>query len=562
MGQKNIQAVACLTMGLLALLLGACATTQNRGNGVTDPVPNAVPSAQETPIASSDHKSRTYTDVWERIRDGFRLPAIDSPYIDYYVHWYAERPEYVARLNKRASKYLYYIVQKLDWYDFPMEIALLPAIESAYRPVAHSHADAVGLWQFISATGRRYGLKQNWWYDGRRDVIDSTDAAIQYLSFLHELFDGNWFHALAAYNAGERRVQEAIDENRREGKPTAFENLDLWRETERYVPKLLAFKRIVQDPERYGLTLTSIPNRPYFQVVETGSQVDLGIVADAAGLTQDQLHTLNAGFRRWATDPSGPYRVLVPVASAKSVKTTLADLPRDERMDWAYYRVRRGDTLGQIARRFNVKVRALRSSNGLSGSLIHPGQTLLLPLSPQAVAAARGAGIAAAVVDLAGWVPYRVRRGDTLSEIARRYDTTIGALRRSNRLHSALLRVGQSLRVPATGGGVGHSPATLVVRRGDTLSQIADRYDISVNALKTSNDLAGNLIRVGQTLRMPEGGDSDSGAQAVAHRVKMGDTLWDIAQEYKVNVKQLLHWNELTAQDILRLGQVIMIYRN
>jgi len=317
MASKNIKRLFCLTVSLLTLLLGACASTQNdkpRGSSG----PDARSSGQDAAWAAMRHRHRrekaesetpvTYDDVWDRIRDGFRFPELDSPHVDYYVEWYSERPEYMERMTNRASRYLYHIVEELERNDFPMEIALLPAIESAYRPTAYSHAHASGMWQFISATGRRYGLKQNWWYDGRRDVISATEAAIAYLSFLRDEFDGNWFHALAAYNAGERRVQREILSNRRQGKPAGYAHLNLRRETERYVPKLLAVKRIIADPERYGVTLKRIPNEPYFTIVDTGSQIDLSIVAEAAGISTAELQDLNPGFRRWATSFRSPRR--------------------------------------------------------------------------------------------------------------------------------------------------------------------------------------------------------------------------------------------------------------
>jgi len=467
----------------------------------------ALSDARQKELRSEEVET-TYDDVWDRIRDGFRMPELDSPHVDFYVEWYTKRPEYMERMVDRASLYLYYIVEELERNDFPMEIALLPAIESAYRPTAYSHAHASGMWQFISATGRRYGLKQNWWYDGRRDVIGATDAAIQYLSFLRDDFDGNWFHALAAYNTGERRVQRAILSNRRQGKPTGYKHLNLRRETERYVPKLLAVKRIVQDPERYGVNLKPIPNGPYFEIVETGSQIDLSIVAEAAGISISELRNLNPGFRRWATDPEGPHRVLVPVSASRRVVAKLESIPQDQRMRWASYNVRRGDTLGQIARRYGVTVSALQSSNRLRGTLIRTGQTLLVPMSTQALAVSGGAAAAAAATSGATqWTRYRVRRGDTLS-------------------------------------------------------QIAQRHGVSVATLRSTNGLHGSMIRAGETLRIPAGGASRSGKQTIVHRVKRGDTLWRIARRYKVNVRQLQSWNELASQDILQLGQKIMVYLN
>lgn len=537
---------------------------------------DARASSHEAALAARRHKEKrtaadreAYDDVWDRVRDGFRLPELDSPHVDYYVEWYSKRPEYMERMMNRASLYLYHIVEELERNDFPMEIALLPAIESAYRPTAYSHAHAAGLWQFISATGSRYGLKQNWWYDGRRDVLGATEAAIQYLSFLRDEFDGDWFHALASYNTGERRVRRAILSNRRLGKPTGYQHLSLMNETERYVPKLLAVKRLVQDPARYGISLKPIPNRPYFAVVETGSQIDLSIVAESAGISTSELQALNAGFRRWATDPEGPHRVLVPVASKDRVVARLASIPQEERIRWASHDVRRGDTLGAIARRYGVSVSALQSSNRLNGTLIRTGQTLLVPLSSRALASSGGHSAPASgnrtaaspAVATGQWASYRVRPGDTLGGIGRRYGVSVSELRSGNGLSGSMIRVGQTLKVPAT-AGAGRQSGLHQVRAGDTLGGIARRYGVSVSDLRASNGLRGSLIRVGQTLKVPGKATGSAARQPIVHHVTRGDTLWRIARRYKVNIKQLQSWNQIATQDVLRLGQKIMVYAN
>jgi len=388
-------------------------------------------------------KNEPHDGIWERIRDGFEFPELDSAHTEYYINWYSERPEYMARMAERAERYLYYIVEELDRHDFPMEIALLPAIESAYKPRAYSHAHAVGLWQFISATGRRYGLKQNWWYDGRRDVVGATNAAIEYLSFLRDEFNGNWFHALAAYNTGERRVQRAIIQNRKQNKPTDYEHLNLRRETRRYVPKLLAVKELVANPGKYNLSLKPIPNEPYFEILNVGSQIDLNIVANAAGMSVSELRKLNPGFRRWATDPSGPHRILLPVGTKQQVAARIDALPENERMRWARYKVRRGDTLSQIASRYGVTVNALQTSNRKRGSLIRAGETLLVPLSTASIASNAAAGNASGEP-----VVHRVKRGDTLWGIARRYKVQLEQLQRWNEIASNdILQLGQKIMV-------------------------------------------------------------------------------------------------------------------
>ena len=227
---------------------------------------------------------------------------------------------------------MYHVVTEVEARGMPLEFALLPVVESAYEPFAYSVSRAAGLWQFIPGTGVRFGLKQDWWYDGRRDVIESTRAALDYLQALHDQFDGDWLLAIAAYNVGEAWVQRAIDYNRAHGRPTDFWHLKLPAETRAYVPKLLAMKRLMAEPERYGLEFAAIPNEPYFAVIDTGSQIDLKVAAQLAGTSYDELVALNPGFNRWATDPDGPHRMLVPIDNADAFEAALQTLAPEERV--------------------------------------------------------------------------------------------------------------------------------------------------------------------------------------------------------------------------------------
>lgn len=440
------------TILILIILLSGCATSivgpveappsdtpDDDRYGYLSELPLQIP----LPAGEESAPEVVYTDLWQRIRDGFAFPDLSNKYVKDYEKWYAKNPEYMARVIERARPYLFYLVEEVEKRGMPTELVLLPAIESAFRPTAYSRAHAVGLWQFIPATAKRYHLKMNWWYDGRRDVIASTRAALDYLEFLHADFEGNWFHALAAYNAGERRIHHAIRKNRAKGRSTNYSNLQLKSETRRYVPKLLAFKHAIKRPGDFGIDLAAIPNQPYFTTVDTAGQIDLTVVQESSGIDATEFRHLNPAFRRWATDPDGPHRLLAPISRAPELEKVLADLP-PAHLKYTHYAIKEGDTLGHIAARYGVTVRALQHVNNLRGTLIRAGKDLIIPLSSDAID----------VADVGADAPkdnpmiHRVRSGDTLWEIARRYNVYISQLTRWNSIRASdLLHLGQSIVV-------------------------------------------------------------------------------------------------------------------
>lgn len=459
-------------------------------------------------------------DVFERIRNGFTLTDVEHDSIDDELRWFARHPAYLDRTFKRGERYLYHIVNEIEARGMPLELALLPVVESAFNPVAYSRARAAGLWQFIPATGRRYGLKQNWYYDGRRDVVAATTAALDYLEFLHAEFDGDWLLAVAAYNCGEMNVTRAIRRNRAAGKPTDFFSLKLPRETRAYVPKLLAMRRIVADPAAHGLIFAPIANQPYFVKVDTGGQLDLHVAAELAEMPKEELLALNPAFNHWVTDPDGPHHLLVPLDRHERMTAGIASLPADKRVRIVYHRVRKGDTLGGIADKYNVSVAVLRSTNKIRGNLIHPGQDLLIAAAPRA-------GDAQFVAARAAIEPtpirtssdkHKVRRGDTLWSIARTHGVSIESLAHTNGLKSnGTLSVGQTLKIPGTAtlasnDSVSSASVTYIVRAGDTLSRIASKFRVSMSDLLNWNGLQStNVIKPGQRLVMYVDTSSRSG---------------------------------------------------
>ena len=462
-------------------------------------------------------------DLFERIRDGLKLPAVRHSRIDREADWFASNPDYIERTINRAAPYLHYIVGEVEARGLPLELALLPIIESAFEPYAYSRARAVGLWQFMPATGSRFSLKQDWWYDGRRDVVAATQAALDYLQYLHGLFDGDWMLAIGAYNCGEGNVRKAVRNNRAAGRPIDFFSLRLPAETRGYVPRLLAMSRLVANPEQYGLAIEGIPDEPYFRRVETGGQINMAVAAELAGISTEDMYALNPAHHRWATDPTGPHFLLVPVESADAFLQGLLQLTPDQRMRVERYGVRDGDTVTTIASRFGTTAEHLRQLNGLGeASSVPAGSELRVPsavsalpekvLQAAARVDARGSGRARGGSARAVHV---VRRGESLWTIARRHGMTVTQLARANGISTkATLRAGQRLRLGSgsatasapqsanteSAGGTTERRVTYVVRRGDTLSQIARTLRVSVANLRNWNELASDSLRPGQRL--------------------------------------------------------------
>lgn len=442
-------------------------------------------------------------DLWDRVRDGYALEEIRHSRIDAEMAWFARNPDYLARVSQRARPYFYDIVEEVDRRDLPMELALLPVVESGFQPLAYSPGRAAGLWQFIPGTGRRYGLAQNWWYDGRRDVYAATRAALDYLEQLNREFEGDWLLALAGYNAGAGNVRKAIRRNEASGKPTDFWSLNLPRETRGYVPRLLAVARLVDAPGDHDITLTSIPNEPYFARVAIDEQIDLSVAAELAGISTEEMHRLNPGFNRWATAPRGPHFLLLPVDQAAGFRVALNELPADKRMQWDRHRIRSGETLGHIARKHGTTVAVLQEVNGLSGTRIRAGKHLIIPVSgkgrtsaPVIADAARKTGKKQSRKDQK--TVHVVRRGDTLWELSRAYGVKVNQLAHWNAMAPRdTLRPGQKLVVwsragnqPAllrTPAGANLQRVRYTVRNGDSLARIAGRFNVTVAQLRKWN---------------------------------------------------------------------------
>jgi membrane-bound lytic murein transglycosylase D len=517
-------------IAVVVLGLGACAHQPPAPvrERVVVPVtaPQAAPAASPPAVGTTPsltmprewqhHNGEDYDDLFDRMRAGFAFDEVQEPAIDTQLAWFEHNPDYLERVFQRGQRYMYHIITEVEGRGMPTEFALLPVVESAYEPFAYSVSRAAGLWQFIPGTGVRFGLKQTWWYDGRRDVIESTRAALDYLQALHDEFNGDWLLAIAAYNVGEAGVERAIAYNKSVGKPTDFWHLNLPAETRAYVPKLLAMKRLMAEPERYGLEFAPIPNMPYFAVIDTDSQIDLKIAAQLAGTSYDDLIALNPGYNRWATDPAGPGRMLVPIDNADAYEAALKTLAPEERVRYLEHEVAKRETLPMIAKRYGTSAAVLAKINDLNGGRVAAGQSLKIPevsaqLSDKVL-------LAASRVDRPETdtgrrrhqIVYRVRAGETLSSIARRNNMPVSTLARLNNMGAGdSLVKGQRLVIKASArhyrdeGVVSGRRVLYTVRRGDTIYSISHQFQVSIAQLKTWNGInKSHHIRAGQRLVM------------------------------------------------------------
>jgi membrane-bound lytic murein transglycosylase D len=453
-------------------------------------------------------------DLLVRIRKNFQLDlSLDNKRIDSQLSWYIRNPNYLTRTFNRASRYLHHIVNEVKRRDLPMELALLPFVESAYNPFAYSHGRAAGLWQFIPGTGKIYGLEQDWWHDGRRDVLASTEAALDYLTYLNNLFNGNWLHALAAYNSGSGRVRSAIRKNLAKNKDTDFWSLNLPRETRAYVPKLIALSQVVLNPEKYKIDFPYIADSAYFEKVDIGAQIDLAQAATLAEIDISEVYQLNPGFNQWASSPLGPHHLLIPIENASVFRENLKTFPPEKRINWQRYSVTSGDSLIRIAKKFNTTPMLIKEINNLKSNMIKVRQKLLIPTASKGsnyydLSQTNRLTKKQALIQSSkstDKITYRVNAGDTMWDLSREHKVGLRELARWNGIAPTdPIKPGQQLVIWSKSNSIQPQKPTIksiykkremiqkvgyYVRKGDSLARIAGKFNVSINDLVTWNKL-------------------------------------------------------------------------
>jgi len=482
--------------GALLILLNGCAAisppqTPSRETtamaGAKDPATPLIAEPREA--EKFEPKVPPHSDVWQRLSSTFPWAYPTDQAVGAALERLVEHPRGFERATERAAPYLWYIAGRLEQRNLPSELALVPLIESGYRAQVQSPRGAVGLWQFMPATGRRFGLKQTRWYDARGDVIHATNAALDYLSRLNQRFNGDWLLAIAAYNCGPTKVRQALKKNN----ATSYWSIaaDLPPETRRHIPRLLASIQIIREPARYQITIESIPNRPAFTQIDLDGPIALAHLFSVPGWSQSAFKELNPAFKRDYTDPNGPFEILVPIGLERAVQDTLARIPKSQRVPTQIHVVQSGDTLSGISQRYSVAIYDLKAQNRLRGNRIKIGKELVVPVPSRAYEANDPQGLTIQRTD------HVVKRGESLWTISRHYGTNSRSIAALNGLSVAsTLQPGQVLRVRST-----HDVARYAVRRGDSLSRIAQKFKISIDQLQTWNRLSRHrTLQPGETL--------------------------------------------------------------
>ena len=461
-------------------------------------------------------------DTLAKLRRNFNLTYDDNHRTAAELRWFTQHPDYLNRVFIRAQRYLPYIAAELERRDMPLELALLPIVESAYDPFAYSHGRAAGLWQMIPGTAKRFGIKQNWWYDGRRDVVDSTRAALDYLEYLHDLNKGDWLNAIASYNSGEGNVLRAARRNRNANKPTDFWHLKLPKETSMYVPKLLALVEIVNDPAKYNLTLPVVVDEPQFVVTDIGGQLDLALAAELAGIDVDTVYQYNPGYNRWSTDPAGPHSLVMPIDVAEQFVTALDAVPAAERVRWQRHKVKDDEAISQIAEQYHTTVASIRAANNLRSNTIRAGHYLMIPVATK-----------------------------PLSAYSKSADARLA--RTQNRKRS--------------GSKVEH-----IVARGESFWTISRRYNVTTRQVAAWNNMApGDTLPVGRKLivwtnsavvatRTSPTQALGNTTRKLRYTVRNGDSLYLIASRFRVSIGDLVRWNKIDRNKYLQPGQKLTMY--
>lgn len=475
----------------------------------------------------TQNKQNIYTDnsnLWHYIANKSNLKYPEDDRINNEINWFLRNPDYLERVSKRAQPYLYLVVEEMEKAAIPIELALLPIVESAYYPFAFSHGAAEGLWQFIPTTGNLYGLEEDWWYSPRRDVLQSTRAAIQYLKNLHTIFKGDWLLAIASYNAGPGRVLNSIQNNKAQGKKTDFWNLDLPHETIQYVPRLLAISKILKEPLKYKQKFTKVENKAYLKELELYEQFDLALISQWTKINIKDIYNFNSGLKRWATPEYTPFTILMPIEDVANFEKKLQENINFNKVNWIRHKIKTGENINYIAKNYNTTKEHIIIANELQSDVIFAGQYLIVP---------------AALED-------------------KSYYLLSHEQREMNRLNAQK----ETKKI------------IYKVAVGDSLWSIAQKFNVNIRDIVKWNHLSPQeILNIDKELIIWFfGKDKDEIAKImqqevyvnrnINYEVKSGDSLYQIAKKYNVNVDDIIKWNNIKNSNFIKIGQELNITIN
>lgn len=470
-----------------------------------------------------DKKKTHFTEqdiIWDRLLSLYAIPEVEDPRIERELEWFLDHPDYIARVQQRAEPYLYQIVNEIEAQNIPGELALLPIVESAFKPDAVSGASAAGLWQFMPGTGKDFGLTQNWWYDGRNDVYTSTQAAASFLKGLSEYFDGDWLLALASYNYGKGNIQKAMDRNAVQGEPTDYWSLRrLPTETMQYVPKLLAVAKLIAHAEEYNIPLNPIKNKPVFELVDVGSPLYLDQAAAMANTSPERFQKLNPAFKQNATAPDGPHHLLIPVAEVKNFKQNLNRIPEAQK-EQLTFEIRNQYLEMLAAKRAEELERQAEKAEAERLAQQAEAERLALVKAAQAVEALAQKKAATAEILLAkktkkstedhGGNFYTVKKADTVLSVAKTFAISSKELASWNNISpQSAIKIGQKLTikskpqmVASLSNRMPFQTIQYVIKKGDSLAGIARKYNVSIADIRKWNADKATNIQAGQKLKV------------------------------------------------------------
>lgn len=516
-----------------------------RTNTQADPPSNTDPSAglSSDPVTTNPPANKPTTgflsffshnssqdDMWSALRSGFELQHYDNtPQVQEQIAWFVHNQGYLYRTAYRAAPYMYYIYQQVQQRHLPTELVLLPILESAYNPFASSNRGAAGLWQLERGTASAFGVKQDWWYDGRRDVLASTNAALDYLTYLQNFFGDNWYLALAAYDSGEGTVQEAMRRNIRDGYSTDFWSLPLPMETRSYVPRLLALASIIADPDKYNIHLPAISDSPYLGAVDIGSQIDLDEAAKLANISLDELKQLNPGYVHYTTDPHGPHKLLLPFDKIQMFQENLLNIAKTETTSWKHYRVHRGDTLESVAQEFNTSIDLLQQVNHLHSNRLLHVKTLLIPYSNTTQTAM-----------------------NTATNTSTDNSTSIVTADNAEAQAAQQAAISQNVNTATDNTSTNSSGS-------EQLASADNENNSSENTTTPSDE---NYATQNTATTTIDNNSLPSSPKTVTHIIKKGETLGVIARHYHVSINDLRRWNHINPTHMKPGMKLTIIYGN